>query len=232
MRFECIGKKSCPRVSDAALMLLGSLPHQKNIVHLNCLHNIISEFNCRYIHEELSCFTAQAANFNYVTINDSQSGYGNLISQFQNTFPIWPNFLLKTSSCLENWSFMETTLVWQDEYLECLISAFATSGITLSRPASHNLICLLSGIDREWANYSTNQAIKYCPVDTSEFTRETVSKPIFDSNHHEDFIVGVWQHYFYYFANMEYPKSLLRKVLGDFVLAWNRSWAINSRLRL
>lgn len=213
----------CP---DAALMLLGALTRQKNsttdIVHLNCLHKIIDEYNCRYLRSRLKYYLEQAQNFNNVTIKDPQSGYNKLLQEFENEFPQWPDFSLTQTSSVPHWSFMESTLAWEYEYLNCLQNAFASHGISINRLATDNLLCLLSGRDHDWNRYSIGQSIKYCPVDPSEFTKETVTKPKFPAAGNEDFIVAVWQQYLHHFAKADYSRSKLKGVLDEFVLSWNR----------
>lgn len=213
----------CP---DSALMLLGELTRQKDsttrIIHLNCLQPIINEPNCRYIHNNLKRYLEQAENFNYVTIKDPQSGYKNLLQEFENEFPKWQNFSLTKTNSVPHWSFMESTLAWEHEYLNCLTKAFAFREITITTIVADELLCLLNGQDRQWKGYSTGQAIKYCNQDPVYFTQETVTKPQFPAAGNEEFIVAVWQNYLHHFAKMDYPAIKLKSVLDEFVLNWNR----------
>jgi hypothetical protein len=213
----------CP---DAALMLLGELTRQKDsttrVIHLNCLQPIANEPNCRYIHSNLKHYLEQAENFNYVNIKDPQSGYDKVIQEFETEFPQWPNFSLNKTQTVDHWSFMESTLAWEHEYLDCLIEAFANQDISINKLIADDLLCLLNGRDRNLKGYSTGQAIKYCNQDPAYFTQETVTKPHFPATGKEDFIVAVWKQYLHLFANTDYSSIKLNAVLDEFVLNWNR----------
>lgn len=210
--------------ADAGSMLLGALTRREGkIVHLNCLEEIVEQPNFCYVRKRLLKYIEQVAHCDYITIKDPQSGYSQLIDQFENEFPKWPNFSLNETECVPHWIFMESAQAWEHGCLICLEKAFVNKNINVPWKMVSQALFLLHGFDSDFHGYSIGQAINFGNVDPASFTKKTVPKPVFPAVGNEEFIVGVWQTYFRLFDQKEYSRAMLKSVLDNFVLNWNQA---------
>lgn len=209
---------------DAGAMLLGALTRQEGkVVHLKSLEEIVDQPNFCYVRQRLLKYIEQSDQYNYITISAPKSGYSQLIAEFENEFPKWPNFFINEINYVPDWIFLKDELSWKHDCVLCLQEQFVNQSISVPWDMAIQVLSLLHGFDSDFHSYSIGQAKKLCNADFKDFTKETVSKPIFPAAGNEEFIVGVWQTYFRLFDQKEYSRDTLKTVLDNFVLNWNHT---------
>lgn len=214
--------KGCPDAAVAALEFLASGSNIRRIFfRFSRLDGLKQEFNFRYLQERVSYYIDCASKIN--PDEDDESHLEHLVELFKQEFPPSLSFeLAEDHAYLPGWMFMEQTLAWEYDCIECMEQCFIEFDIRLSRMDLLNLLYLPSERDWQWNSYSLGQEIKYCNQDPEYFTQDTVRKPKMPIAGYENFVVSVWLHYIRFFKpTLNVSRERLNSVLNRFVSIWN-----------